>query len=241
MDGLTALILFVMMHLRKGFFQNQKLEEMNLFRYIYETSMAKAKNRSQNRIVIGISGAGCIGKTTLSREICRFVGKSECQVVSMDGYMMDRKKRDAIGGLTGYNPDGFELLKAKNELSGLINSNIGFTLFHYNRQTHNRERPEQIVPRRIIIIEGGMSLLSEFNHLQDLRIFLDADHKTQFELRLRREKVEFGFTASQVYNRFEKYFADYQKFIKPQIETANLIYRVSSDYSLAIPHVLQEN
>ena len=64
-------------------------------------------------LVIGIAGAGCIGKTTFARKFVQAIGLERCSVISLDGYMLERRIRQPLG-LTGYNPQGFELLKARS-------------------------------------------------------------------------------------------------------------------------------
>lgn len=200
---------------------------------IYDAALAKARETGKHGAVIGVAGAGCIGKTALCHRFRSYAGDSQCQVVSLDGFMLEREKRDKLGGLTGYNPDGFELAKAASAVSGLIHNQTSFTLRQYDRRLHRRTRPVRIEPRRFLLIEGGLALTEGFYSLEDLHVFLDADRQMQYELRLRREQAEFGYSATLVAERFERYFSDYLRFIHPQIELADLVLEVGTDYSLS--------
>lgn len=200
---------------------------------ICEMALARARENGKDKAVIGVAGAGCIGKTTLCHRLRDCLGASECQVVSMDGFMLEREKREELGGITGYNPDAFELAKAESMLSGLIHRRTGFVLPQYDRRSQARKCPVRVEARRFILVEGGLALIERFYSLEDFHIFLDADRETQYVLRLRREQGELGYSPSLIAERFERYFADYERFIRPQIDVADLVLRVRADYSLS--------
>jgi phosphoribulokinase len=187
-----------------------------------------------DKVIISISGAGCIGKSTLAEKLANTFGDHQCQVIGLDGYMLERKKRQELGNLTGYNPNGFELFQAQQQLQSLINNNNAFTLYQYNRQTHLRDIEQLILPKKIIILEGGMALREEFSPLANIKIFLEANEKIQYCLRVRREQQEFGYTENMVSSRFTKYFTDYQQYILPQKRKANLIFSVDELHNLRL-------
>ncbi|MEO5378323.1 MAG: hypothetical protein H7832_11165 [Magnetococcus sp. DMHC-6] len=199
--------------------------------------------------MIGCAGAGCIGKTTFSQQFREVIGESQCQLIGLDGYLMERKRRIQLGQISGYNPLGFELCKARKEISELILFKKTFSLPIYNRITQTRELSEQIYFKEIILIEGGLALTSHFHWLEDLHIFFNSDATTQYQLRLRREKFEFGYSEQEVKKRFDIYYHDYQKFIAPQIYSSDIILHVKTDQPLEIsknnhcisPKPLQKN
>jgi uridine kinase len=212
---------------------------MNILTIIRSSALAFAKEKGRKYVVIGIAGAGCLGKTTLCYKFRDLVGHYKCQVVSLDGYMLEHEKRKQLGGITGYDPRGFELARARSDISQLTHHKRSFTLYRYDRCIHQKISPELIRHRNFILIEGSLALSSFLHDLEDLHIFLDAHRKIQFKLRLERERREFGYTFSQVARRFEKYWRDYQRFVQPQIERADLIIRIGANFNYKITNSLR--
>ena len=196
---------------------------------IIENKSQKLDNR---KITVAIAGAGCLGKTTLSRRLRSMIGPSECQIVSLDAYLLERKTRLKLGQLTGYDPHGFELSRASRELEILIRHQKSIVLYQYNRLTHLRDVREIVRPRRVLIVEGCLALSKPIICFSDLRIFLESGRTTQYALRLKREQMAFGSGEAEFQSRFIRYYSDYLIYIKPQISVADLILLVSQDYGL---------
>jgi len=148
--------------------------------------------------------------------------------------MLERSRREQLGGITGYNPRGFELTKARSDLRALLESDESFVLYQYNRRTHQRDIRELIEPKNTIVVEGGLALCDLLYGLEDVHIFLESGRETQYRLRLRREQREFGYSPIQIAERFEKYYRDYRTFIHPQMRVADIVVRVDRDYRLTL-------
>lgn len=205
---------------------------MNIANYISNVVKIIQKKKGKKRVVISVAGAGCIGKTTFAEAFKKYIGDSICQVISLDGYMLEREKRNSLGYISGYDPRGFELSKARKDLSSLIDFNDPFILNRYNRQTHNRDIEELIEPKEVIFLEGGLALREELYNLADFHIFLYSEKDTQLSLRLRREQREFGYTVTQITDRFKRYYSDYLKYVHPQIKMADIILMIDTNYKI---------
>jgi len=206
----------------------------DVLEYLRLAMLTKADENGHNTTVVGIAGAGCLGKTTLSHRLRNLLGAGDCKVFSLDAYLLERQTRVERGGLTGYDPRSFELVKAAQDLEVLTRHGKSLVLRQYNRLTHRRDIPEVIRPGRILLVEGCLALCEPIRSCTEMRIFLDAGKTTQYVLRLQRERAEFGSTESEVLVRMKKYYADYLKHIKPQAAVADLILRVRPDYGLTI-------
>lgn len=183
-------------------------------------------------VVIAISGAGCIGKSTRASQLAILLGESSCQAVSLDAYMLPRR---LAPGLTGYDPRRYELDKAREQLSELIRRGKKLLLRQYNRRTHERDLPQIVEPKPTIIIEGALALRPELHDLARIHVFLDADREVQFLLRKRREEKDFGSGPSQIVERLARYYHDYLRYVLPQRERAEIVACVDSDYRLTLP------
>jgi phosphoribulokinase len=207
---------------------------MNVLELLPAFARTIHESKKGTTVVMSIAGAGCLGKTTFAERFGGLMGESFCQVVGIDGYMLERHRREEMGGITGYDPRGFELIRAKRQLLSLIHNGTPFILYQYNRITHKRDIPQRIMKRPIVLLEGGLSQRPELAKFTDIKIFFEASKEAQFRLRLNREQREFGYTAEQVYRRFESYHRDYLKFIAPAAETAHIVLRVSAKHEISV-------
>jgi len=205
---------------------------MNIINYLNNVSKIVRKKKNKNRVVISLAGAGCIGKSTFAERYSNYVGKNECEIVELDGYMLERSIREKLGNITGYNPQGFELDKARRQLAALILSDTPFVLYKYNRFTHKRDIYQLIEPKDTILIEGGLSLHENLFDLADVHVFLDSSKDDQFLFRFKREQREFKSDMAEVKDRFERYYPDYEEFIMPKRIVSDIILRVDSNYDI---------
>lgn len=202
---------------------------MNAYQAIIQKLTTPVIMEARKAVVIGIAGAGCLGKTTLAHNIAAQMGGTQCQVISLDGYLLEREARKE---LTGYDPRSYELDQAAMDLRRLLNQKQGFFLSQYNRRTNLRDISEWIQFRPFIVVEGSLALFPRLRCNMDLCIFVHATCKIQYQLRLRRERREFGCTAEQIGFRFNKYYEDYQKFIEPQLFNAEIVLTVDERYEI---------
>jgi uridine kinase len=208
---------------------------MDVLEIIHDLVETKARNTKKDRIVVGIAGAGCIGKTTLCENYLKIEGASNCQVVSLDAYMLERQRREELGGITGYDPLGFEMDAAARQIRSLIEREMSFTIHQYNRRTHERDIAQRIEPKRIVLIEGCLALSDALYKLEDIHIFMNADQNSQYLFRLAREKREFKYAEDKIPDdRWSKYWLDYRKFIQPQIAISDVILNVSPTHKITV-------
>jgi uridine kinase len=202
---------------------------MNVEDYIVK--IANSKRNNNNPIIIALAGAGRIGKTTFTHKLQERFGISICEIVHLDGYMMDKK---SAGNLTGYNPKRSNLTNASNDLNGLVYHKQSFDLPVYNHETHKHDSNKTVNPLQIIIIDGCLSLQDELLDFVDIGIFLDASEEVQTTLRQRYEQDEPGFSKEKFKQRVESYINDYREYIFPTKKRADIILKTNTDYNLSL-------
>jgi len=166
-----------------------------------------------------IMGPGAIGKSFLSGQLVAILNEKQIKSVhiDLDGFMLEKSIRDEMGGISGYNPDGFEICLANEVLGNLITNSCPQTIKVYNKATSQRDKTISIQPASVYIIEGPITFYTDFiNYSNVLKLFLTADKQVQLHNRIKREKAEIGYSEEQVKTRFNKYYADYLKYIKPK-------------------------
>lgn len=205
----------------------------DILREIADEVDKKRKINKNQRVVIGVAGAGCIGKTTFIEQLREILGDAE--VINLDGYMLERKLAYKIEpGMTGYDPRRNDLKKAQKEISNLVVRGIPFKQRDYDRSTHQRTEPKEVLPKPIIIIDGVHALHDMLLPLVNFGIFLDAPEEVQYQLRLRRERKEFKYDEKKVKKRWKKYYPDYLNHIATQKKYADIVLRVGHDYNLEL-------
>ena len=76
---------------------------------------------NKERVVVGIAGAGCIGKTTIANKLVELMHPHNVQIINLDGYMLERKEAYKIEpGMTGYDVRRNDLELALEEIGNLV-------------------------------------------------------------------------------------------------------------------------
>jgi HD-GYP domain-containing protein (c-di-GMP phosphodiesterase class II)/uridine kinase len=131
----------------------------------------------KNNIIIAIDGKCASGKTTLGYYLQQFY---ECNLFHMDDFFLreDQKtieRGNEIGGNVDYErfkSDVIDQLQLKKEIS----------YRKYNCKTKQIEQSsEEILHKRLNIIEGSYSQHPYFGDVYDLRIFMNIDDNSQLD------------------------------------------------------------
>ena len=166
--------------------------------------------KEKKRILIGIVGPPCSGKSTFSLEFNNFLirknKKEYSKVVPMDGFHFDNvilKKRNLLarkGDPITFDVYGFIDLVKKIKFN--INSSVSFPVF--DRDLELSRGSADIVKKinRIIIIEGNYLLLKNtpWNYLKkyiDFFVFLNVDKKILHE-RSKKRWEHYGISKKEI-------------------------------------------
>lgn len=177
--------------------------------------------------IIGIAGGTASGKTTVVKEIVNSLPTGEVVVIPQDSYYKDSshvpvEERQMINF---DHPDAFDWELMVEQLT-MLRKGLGIDQPTYSYITCTRQ-PEtiHIEPRKIIIIEGIMALVSpQLRELMDLKIFVDAEADDRLIRLIRRDIVERGRTPEMVLSRYERIVkAMHDEFIEPTKKYADII------------------
>lgn len=194
--------------------------------------------------VIGISGAGCLGKSTLAQALAcclKYEYHMTVAVIDLDGFLIEKAIREAGPvSISGYHPKGYELQHAKVLLKNLIERDLPIRVKRYDKVSSQRLISYIVEPARIIIIEGACAFFDKLRNFSDIKIFVEASKDVQFKNRQEREIFEMGRTLEQIIAKFEKLYPDYLKYIKPTKSLADVVLRVDTQYYFYIEKIGQE-
>lgn len=175
--------------------------------------------------IIGISGASCSGKTTVSTKI---LGKIKTIDELNDNVCLLSQDSYYISGnvATNYDvPSALEFDLMYEHLQKLIEGEtINAPIYDFS--THSRKEETKVIkPAKIIIIEGILIFTQEkIRELCDLKVYVEADDAICYARRLKRDVIERGRTFEEVEKRYLEHVVPcLNNYIKPSRFYASII------------------
>jgi len=201
-------------------------------------------------IVIGVAADSGCGKSTFMRRLTRVFGGENnvgplgggfgteggwetntlvsdlTTVICLDDYHANDRNGRKVSGLTALNPieNNFDLMF--EQLSALKN---GETVDKpiYNHVNGTLDTPETIVPTPIIIIEGLHPMYDErVRNLLDFSLYLDISDEVKLNWKIQRDMEERGHSLESIMASIEARKPDFDAYIAPQKEFADLTIEV---------------
>ena len=182
---------------------------------------------SVKHLIVGVAGGTGSGKTTVSQEILRRVGRENIAYIQHDSYYRDQSHLppDERAHINYDHPDTLETDLLVRHLQ-LLRQGQAVQIPVYDFATHTR-RPEteRVEPRQIILVEGILIFVEPIlRDLFDIKIFVDTDADIRFIRRLQRDIAERGRTMESV---VEQYLTTvrpmHMEFVEPSKRYADII------------------
>ncbi|QTQ08444.1 phosphoribulokinase [Macrococcoides canis] len=183
------------------------------------------------KIMIGISGHGAAGKSTLVNQLIEMYDKDEIDYLNTDAYIIDSKYRSIVQVKYDYNNKSYvetptACVPVSHELNSLMRD---ISLLKYGHNLHTIEEPwmpSKIINgnKRILIVEG-MSLTFVDQELFDLSIFIYADSSVELTRRLDRDVKFRNGNPDYIIASHEKRRRQYEVFMKPLAEKFDILYK----------------
>jgi len=214
------------------------------------SSLSMALAEGEKPIVIGVAADSGCGKSTFMRRLTRVFGGENnvgplgggfgteggwetntlvsdlTTVICLDDYHANDRNGRKVSGLTALNPieNNFDLMF--EQLSALKN---GETVDKpiYNHVNGTLDTPETIVPTPIIIIEGLHPMYDErVRNLLDFSLYLDISDEVKLNWKIQRDMEERGHSLESIMASIEARKPDFDAYIAPQKEFADLTIEV---------------
>ena len=180
-------------------------------------------------IVLGIVGDSAAGKTTITRGLVELFGEDRVTHICADDYhKYDRTERARLK-ITPLHPDCnyLDILELHLE-----RAHYGQPMLKpvYDHSTGSLVRPEYLVPREFVIVEGLLGFHTEvMRQFYDVKVFLDPPEDLRRLWKIKRDTAKRGYTREQVLAEMEKRESDSQNFIRPQREFADIVVQFHPD------------
>ena len=180
-------------------------------------------------IVLGIVGDSAAGKTTITKGLVELLGEDRVTHICADDYhKYDRIERARLK-ITPLHPDCnyLDILELHLE-----RAHYGQPMLKpvYDHSTGSLVRPEYLVPREFVIVEGLLGFHTEvMRQFYDVKVFLDPPEELRRAWKIKRDTAKRGYTAEQVLAEMEKRESDTRNFIRPQRESADIVVQFYPD------------
>jgi phosphoribulokinase len=183
-------------------------------------------------IVLGIVGDSAAGKTTITQGLISLLGPDRVTHICADDYhKFDRVERARLN-ITPLHPECNYLDILELHLERAHNGEPILKPV-YDHSTGSLARPEYIVPREFVIVEGLLGFhTAAMRAFYDVKVFLDPPEEMRRLWKIKRDTAKRGYTPEQVLAEMDKREADSQDFIRPQREFADLVVRFYPDCTL---------
>jgi uridine kinase len=181
--------------------------------------------------LINIAGSSGVGKTTIAKLVVLLLSDLNNKVLHLCGDDLHRWERgdENWKKITHFNPDANNLSLGKKQLLDLVKGKFIIR----NVYDHNSGKFIQNVKfdsSNIIINEGLHGLYdSDICELSDLNIYVHTDDELKLEWKMSRDIESRGYTEEQVLSVMKMREEDGDKYIKSQIDNADVIVNFSKN------------
>ena len=180
-------------------------------------------------IILAIVGDSAAGKSTLANGLVQLLGEDRVTVICTDDYhKYDRKERAELG-ITALHPDCNYLDVMQLHMERL---HYGQPILKpvYDHDSGTLTRPEYIVPKEFVIVEGLLGFSSPvLEQFYDVKVFLDPPEDLRAIWKLKRDTTKRGYTIEEVKAEMKKREPDTQAYIRPQRKRADIVVRFHPD------------
>lgn len=207
---------------------NKISSETLLYKYINDNKIKyQIDNNIKYKLIlsiansIAISGDSGSGKTTISKLINDTF--NETLQLECDRYHKWSRGDPMWKDITHLNPEANYLVKMRKDYFDL---KIGNNIYQvdYDHGTGKFTQPTEIEAKQNIILCGLHTLYDkEISDNTNLNIYLDPELNLKIYWKIKRDVEKRGYSVEKVLNNIKKRDIDYNNYIYPQRESADLI------------------
>jgi uridine kinase len=174
---------------------------------------------------IAITGDSGSGKTTITKILKNIFNNSF--ILECDRYHKWERHDINWKNYTHLNPEANFITKMQNDVFDL---KIGNNIYQidYDHKTGKFTDKELIESKENIIVCGLHSLYMP-DIILNLKIYMDTDDNLRMPWKIKRDIVKRGYTVEKIYDQIKNRQTDFDKYIYPQKEKADIIINFYTD------------
>jgi phosphoribulokinase len=176
-------------------------------------------------MIVGVSGDSGSGKTTYSNGIRSLIGADLVNTLELDGYHKEDRQQRKISGRLPLDPDANRLDLIREHLTELKQGK-SVEIPIYNHKTGKFDRPKQLFPSPIMIMEGLHALYPELLPFLDFSIYVDPDRDVKWQWKYERDVKKRGHLAETLQTEMLQREAAYKRWIDFQKTNANVVIKI---------------
>ena len=176
-------------------------------------------------VMLAIAGDSAAGKTTITSGLVRALGADQCTAVCVDDYhRFDREERGHLP-FTALHPD-CNYIEIMEQHLQLLATGEPVLKPVYDHRTGRLTRPEYVVPRRFVIVEGLLPLHTKLAAACfDVTVYLNPPEDIRRDWKVRRDTTQRGYRPEQVLAELDRREPESEAFIRPQRARADIVIR----------------
>lgn len=186
---------------------------------------------------LGVAGDSGAGKDTLIDAVQGLFELDETSRLSGDDYHRWDRQGPMWRAITHLHPQANDLETFGNHVLTLSDGRA-VVVRHYDHASGRYSSRIRIDPRQFVLVSGLHALWSPaIAGRYDLSIFMDMDEGLRRFVKTQRDVTVRGYAPEKVLQSFERRQADRERFILPQIDSADMVFRLEPRHSSAIADI----
>jgi uridine kinase len=196
---------------------------------------------SSKPITIGITGNSGVGKDFFVRNIIGLFGHNTSTHISGDNYHRWDRSKKLWKTMTHLNPNANDLNALSRDTLELLKGNSVHQKT-YDHRTGLRTRIQKIKTNNILISSGLHTFFNPtLRESQDVKIYIEMAENLRTWFKTKRDTLLRGYKKVDVAISERARQQDYKKFIEPQRNYADVIFKISTErYKSKIPLTLKK-
>ena len=192
---------------------------------------------SRKPFILGIAGDSGAGKDVFSDSLLELFGEHSVVKLSGDDYHLWDRKKPMWKVMTHLNPLANDLERYSNDLIDLSDGK-SIEISRYDHETGIKKSREKLNSNDFIIASGLHTLyLPMLRHYINLKIFLDIDEKLRRYFKIKRDVLQRNHSIESVMSSIKKREIDSEKFIKSQLNFADIVFRLMPEDSRVLDDI----
>jgi uridine kinase len=195
---------------------------------VAKNDLVKLLSRPALVLIAGDSG---VGKDTLAEGLRRLLGENTTAHLSGDDYHKWDRGSENWQFFTHLNPKANDLDQYFKDLLDMI-SGRQVSVSHYDHSIGRTLPPQSSSGKEFVISSGLHSLCSkDLNSQASLKVFLEMSEELRVKTKLARDREARGHSERDIMDSISSRQPDYHMFVKPQSQSADLVFRCHTDES----------